>query len=158
AGRGRALVGRSRSRDRDRRRNGGGDLSREPSRIARSDSSASGRMIPTPAADLPPRPWGGAAVALDSVRPHTGPARPTILGVAIGAMVVIAMAATLTGIRHTVTSLIERTGPKTLFVVRFFREGVEIDGEDRDPMSFWERFPRLTVEEANRLRKLPSVE
>jgi putative ABC transport system permease protein len=115
-------------------------------------------MIPTRAADLPRRLWEGAAMALDSVRTNKVRAGLTILGVAIGAMVVIAMAATLTGIRHTVTALIERTGPKTLFVVRFFREGVEIDGEDRDPMNFWERFPRLTVAEANRLRKLPSVE
>src|SRR5262245_41018851 len=100
----------------------------------------------------------GAAMALDSVRANKVRAGLTILGVAIGAMVVIAMAATLTGIRLTVTSLIERAGPTTLFVVRFFREGVELDEDDRDPSRFWERFPRLTVEEAATLRKLPSVE
>ncbi len=97
-------------------------------------------------------------MALDSVRTNKVRAGLTILGVAIGAMVVIAMAATLTGIRHTVTALIERTGPKTLFVVRFFKEGVEVEGDNRDPGNFWERFPRLTVQEANQLRKLPSVE
>jgi putative ABC transport system permease protein len=72
-------------------------------------------------------------------------------------MVVIAMASTLTGIHATVSGIIERAGPKTLFVVRFFREGVEVE-DDQDRSSWWERFPRLTVEEANLLRKLPSVE
>jgi putative ABC transport system permease protein len=104
------------------------------------------------------RLFEGTAMALDSVRTNKVRAGLTILGVAIGAMVVIAMAATLTGIRHTVTGLIERAGPKTLFVVRFFREGVEVDEDNRDPGQFWERFPRLTVEEANLLRKLPTVD
>ncbi len=99
----------------------------------------------------------GVLMALDAIRANKVRAGLTILGVAIGAMVVIAMASTMTGIRATVTSIIERAGPKTLFVVRFFREGVEVDGDEVDRSNFWERFPRLSVEDADVLRKLPSV-
>lgn len=99
----------------------------------------------------------GVLMALDAIRANKVRAGLTILGVAIGAMVVIAMAATMTGIRSTVTSIIERAGPKTLFVVRFFREGVEVDGDEIDRSNFWERFPRLTIEDAAVLRKLGSV-
>ncbi len=65
-------------------------------------------------------------MAVDSVRANRVRASLTILGVAIGTTVVIAMASTLTGIHRTVTSIIERAGPKTLFVVRFFREGGDV--------------------------------
>src|SRR6185295_7988296 len=74
------------------------------------------------------------------------------------AMVVIAMAATLTGIHRTVTGIIERTGPKTLFVVRFFREGLAVDDGEVDRSNFFERFPKLTVDEARQLKRLPSIE
>lgn len=104
------------------------------------------------------RLYEGVAMALESVRANRLRAALTILGVAIGAMVVIAMAATLTGIHHTVSAIIERTGPKTLFVVRFFREGLAVDADEIDRSTFWERFPHLTAAEANQLRRLPSVE
>ena len=104
------------------------------------------------------RLYEGVAMALESVRANRLRAGLTILGVAIGAMVVIAMAATLSGIEHTVTGIIERTGPKTLFVVRFFREGLAVDAGDIDRNTFWERFPKLTVAEARQLRELPSVD
>jgi putative ABC transport system permease protein len=109
-------------------------------------------------APLGHRLYEGIAMALESVRTNRLRAGLTILGVAIGAMVVIAMAATLNGIRGTVTSIIERTGPKTLFVVRFFREGLEVDRDEVDRSTFWERFPKLTAAEAKQLRTLPSIE
>lgn len=109
-------------------------------------------------ASLGHRLYEGVAMALESVRTNKLRAALTILGVAIGAMVVIAMAATLQGIRGTVSSIIERTGPKTLFVVRFFREGLEVDRDEVDRSTFWERFPRLTPAEAKQLRHLPSIE
>ncbi|MFN0180089.1 MAG: ABC transporter permease [Gemmatimonadales bacterium] len=109
-------------------------------------------------ASLGHRLYEGVAMALESVRVNRLRAGLTILGVAIGAMVVIAMAATLTGIHRTVTSIIERTGPKTLFVVRFFREGLDVDRDEIDRSTFWQRFPELTVDEARRLRELPSIE
>ena len=97
-------------------------------------------MIVSGGSPLGHRLYEGVAMALESVRANRLRAGLTILGVAIGAMVVIAMAATLTGIHQTVTGIIERTGPKTLFVVRFFREGLAVDAGEVDRSNFWERF------------------
>ncbi len=98
----------------------------------------------------------GVGIALDSVRASKARAALTILGVAIGVMVVIAMAATVTGIRHSVTEQLESLGPRTFFVQRFFQEGLNIsDGSDE--LSPWRRNPWLTPEEAMMIRALPTV-
>jgi len=98
----------------------------------------------------------GMGMALDSVRANKTRAALTILGVAIGVMVVIAMASMITGINRAVAHQLETLGPKTFFVFRFFRGGITIsDGSDE--MSPWRRNPWLTVEEANLLKTLPSI-
>jgi putative ABC transport system permease protein len=95
-------------------------------------------------------------MALDSVRANKTRAALTILGVAIGVMVVIAMASMITGINRAVAHQLETLGPKTFFVFRFFRGGISIsDGSDE--MSPWRRNPWLTVEEAALLKALPSI-
>jgi len=98
----------------------------------------------------------GVGIAFDSVRASKGRAALTILGVAIGVMVVIAMASMITGINRGVTAQVETLGPKTFFVMRFFQGGLNIsDGSDeRSP---WRKNPYLTVEEAEMLRRLPSI-
>jgi putative ABC transport system permease protein len=98
----------------------------------------------------------GSAIALDSIRANKVRATLTILGVAIGVTVVIAMASAITGINHSVTSILERAGPKTFFVQRYFSGGLDVsDGSDE--LSPWRRMPWLTVEEAELIRGLPSV-
>jgi putative ABC transport system permease protein len=98
----------------------------------------------------------GIGMAFDSVRANKVRAALTILGVAIGVMVVIAMASMITGINRAVAAQIETLGPKTFFVFRFFRGGIEIsDGSDE--MSPWRKNPWLTPAEAGILRSLPSV-
>ena len=98
----------------------------------------------------------GMGMALDSVRANKVRAALTILGVAIGVMVVIAMASAITGINRAVAAQLETLGPKTFFVFRFFQGGLNIsDGSDE--MSPWRRNPWLTTEEAALLRTLPSV-
>ena len=98
----------------------------------------------------------GMGMALDSVRANKTRAALTILGVAIGVMVVIAMASMITGINRAVAHQLETLGPKTFFVFRFFRGGINIsDGSDE--MSPWRRNPWLTVEEAQLLKTLPSI-
>ena len=98
----------------------------------------------------------GMGMALDSVRANKTRAALTILGVAIGVMVVIAMASMITGINRAVSHQLETLGPKTFFVFRFFRGGISIsDGSDE--MSPWRRNPWLTVEEAQLLKQLPSI-
>ncbi|MGQ0702187.1 MAG: ABC transporter permease [Gemmatimonadales bacterium] len=98
----------------------------------------------------------GMGMALDSVRSNKTRAALTILGVAIGVMVVIAMASMITGINRAVAHEFETLGPKTFFVFRFFQGGIVIsDGSDE--MSPWRRNPWLSVEEAEYLRQLPAV-
>ncbi|HEY9384215.1 MAG TPA: ABC transporter permease [Gemmatimonadales bacterium] len=104
----------------------------------------------------PAQLFEGMGMALDSVRANKTRAALTILGVAIGVMVVIAMASMITGINRAVAHQLETLGPKTFFVFRFFRGGINIsDGSDE--MSPWRRNPWLTVEEAALLKALPSI-
>jgi putative ABC transport system permease protein len=80
----------------------------------------------------------------------------TILGVAIGVTVVIAMASAITGINRSITGILESAGPKTFFVYRYFSGGLEVsDGSDE--MSPWRRMPPLTVRDAELIRRLPAV-
>jgi putative ABC transport system permease protein len=99
----------------------------------------------------------GMGMALDSVRANKVRAALTIMGVAIGVMVVIAMASAITGINRAVAAQLETLGPKTFFVFRFFQGGITIsDGSDE--MSPWRRNPWLTPDEAALLRTLPTVD
>ncbi len=98
----------------------------------------------------------GSAIALDSIRANKVRAALTILGVAIGVTVVIAMASAITGINHSITGILESAGPKTFFVDRYFSGGLDVsDGSDE--LSPWRRMPWLTVEEAELIRQLPTV-
>lgn len=98
----------------------------------------------------------GVTLALDSVRASKVRAALTILGVAIGVMVVIAMAATITGIQNSVSEIVQRAGPKSFYVMRYFRAGIQIsDGSDE--MSPWRRRPRMTREEAEMISRLPTI-
>jgi putative ABC transport system permease protein len=102
------------------------------------------------------RLFEGMSMALDSVRANKTRAALTILGVAIGVMVVIAMASMITGINRSVQQQLETLGPKTFFVFRFFQGGIVIsDGSDE--MSPWRRNPWLTTDEAAHLKTLPAI-
>ncbi len=102
------------------------------------------------------RIFEGMGMALDSVRANKVRASLTILGVAIGVMVVITMASAITGVNRAVAKQLETLGPKTFFVFRFFQGGLNIsDGSDE--MSPWRRNPWLTPEEAELLRQQPSI-
>ncbi len=98
----------------------------------------------------------GVTLALDSVRANKSRAALTILGIAIGVMVVIAMASMITGIQQSVGDVVNRAGPRTFVVMRFFRDGIQIsDGSDE--MSPWRRRPMLSRHEADLIRRLPGV-
>jgi putative ABC transport system permease protein len=98
----------------------------------------------------------GSGIALDSIRANKVRAALTILGVAIGVTVVIAMASAITGINRSITNILESAGPKTFFVQRYFSGGLNVsDGSDE--MSPWRHMPWITVEEAELIRELPLV-
>ncbi|HKG34145.1 MAG TPA: ABC transporter permease, partial [Gemmatimonadales bacterium] len=82
----------------------------------------------------------GSVIALDSIRANKVRAALTILGVAIGVTVVIAMASAITGINQSVTNILEAAGPKTFFVYRYFSGGLDVsDGSDE--LSPWRQMP-----------------
>jgi len=98
----------------------------------------------------------GVGIALDSLRSNKTRAALTILGIAIGVMVVMVIASMITGINKGVTDIFEQAGPRTFYVFRFFQGGVVVsDGSDE--MSPWRRNPPLTVEEAERIEALESI-
>ena len=107
--------------------------------------------------NLMARALEGVTLALDSVRASKVRAALTILGVAIGVMVVIAMAATITGIQNSVSEIVQRAGPKSFYVMRYFQAGIQIsDGSDE--MSPWRRRPRMNREEAEMISRLPAIQ
>jgi putative ABC transport system permease protein len=113
-------------------------------------------MSPRRKGSLVSRMVEGSTIALDSIRANKVRAALTILGVAIGVTVVIAMASAITGINRSITNILESAGPKTFFVHRYFSGGLEVsDGSDE--MSPWRRMPWITVEEAELIRGLPAV-
>ncbi len=97
----------------------------------------------------------GVGIALDSLRANKTRAALTILGIAIGVMVVMAMAATVKGINGTVDRILQQTGPTTFYVFR--AEGGD-DSEDDETDPAWWRYPAIKPEEARLLRSLPSIE
>jgi len=98
----------------------------------------------------------GVAIALDSLRANKVRAALTVLGVAIGVTVVIAMASAIAGINRSISQILESAGPKTFYVFRYFSGGISVsDGSDE--LSPWRRMPWLTVDEAELIRNLPAV-
>jgi len=98
----------------------------------------------------------GVGIALQSLRSSKARAALTILGVAIGVMVVMLMAAMISGINKSVAGVFESIAPRTFLVWRFFQAGVNVsDGSDEN--SPWRRNPPIDELEADRIRLLPSV-
>ena len=94
----------------------------------------------------------GIGIALDSLKASKGRAALTILGIAIGVMVVMVIAAMIGGINRGVSQQLEQLGPRTFFVFRQFQAGIHVEGPGRR-----NRPPPLTVQEGQRLRTLPDV-
>ena len=104
----------------------------------------------------PARLLEGVGIAIDSIRSNKVRAALTILGVAIGVMVVIAIGSMITGINNSVTAMLETAGPRTFFVFRYFSGGINIsDGSDE--LSPWRKNPWITVDEAEQIRRLPEI-
>lgn len=98
----------------------------------------------------------GVGIALDSIRASKTRAALTILGVAIGVMVVMAMAAAIKGINSSIESILQSTGPKTFYVFRYWSGALQVsDGSEENAP--WRRNPPLKEEEAILLRQLPTI-
>ncbi len=98
----------------------------------------------------------GVGIALNALRANKVRAALTILGIAVGVAAVMIIAAMITGINRQVTDMLEQAGPRTFFVFRYFRGGLQIsDGSEE--MSPWRRMPPLTTSEARQIASLPGV-
>ena len=98
----------------------------------------------------------GVSIALESLRSNKARAALTILGVAIGVVVVMVIAAMISGINRSVSNIFESIAPRTFLVWRWFQAGVNVsDGSDES--SPWRRNPAISDAEADRIATLPSV-
>ena len=97
----------------------------------------------------------GVIIALDSIRANKVRAGLTILGIAVGVFVVVLMAAAIHGINQSVAKDFESTGPTTFFVSRYPITFEACDGT-ADTCK-WLRNPRLTLEDAEWLSRIPSA-
>ncbi|HSW30805.1 MAG TPA: ABC transporter permease [Longimicrobiales bacterium] len=99
----------------------------------------------------------GLIIAWEALRANKLRSSLTILGVAVGVSVVVAMAALITGIRTSVMSAFESAGPNNFVVTRFdftqVRSGEE--GNNRPP--WWDK-PEIEPEEAERIAALPGID
>src|SRR5918911_2825008 len=96
----------------------------------------------------------GVGIAFDAIRSNKVRAGLTILGVAVGVFVVVAMSAAVHGINASVARDLESAGPTSFYVYkRPISLGNICDGtEDTCP---WRRNPPLTLREAQALARLP---
>jgi putative ABC transport system permease protein len=98
----------------------------------------------------------GVGIALESIKTSKARAALTILGVAIGVMVVMVIGAIISGFNKGVSDSLQRAGPTTFWVGRFWQAGIQIsDGSDE--MSPWRRNPPLSVDDAKAIETIPSV-
>ncbi|MGH7567659.1 MAG: ABC transporter permease [Gemmatimonadales bacterium] len=96
----------------------------------------------------------GVGIALSSLRAHKMRAALTILGVAIGVMVVMVIGALIAGFNKGLSDMLETLGPKTFYVGRYWGGTGNEDPDDPNP---WQRRPPLTIAEAERLEALPTI-
>jgi putative ABC transport system permease protein len=99
----------------------------------------------------------GVGIAFDAIRANKVRAGLTIMGVAVGVFVVVAMSATVHGINSSVARDLESAGPTTFYVFkRPISLGNVCDGtEETCP---WRRNPPLTLREAEALGRLSTLE
>jgi putative ABC transport system permease protein len=98
----------------------------------------------------------GVRIALDAVRANKVRAGLTILGIAVGVFVVVAISAAIHGINQSVANDFASTGPTTFFVSRYPISFENCDGSDGT--CAWLRNPPIRPNEVESLRRLPSIE
>ncbi|UCF20603.1 MAG: ABC transporter permease [Gemmatimonadota bacterium] len=98
----------------------------------------------------------GVTIALQALRQSKVRTGLTILGVGIGVLVVVAMAAVIQGVNRSFDVLVEASGANTFYVVRSY--GVEMNTglEEEDPT--WRRRPPIPASFALALEALSTVE
>ena len=99
----------------------------------------------------------GVGIAFDAIRANKVRAGLTILGVAIGVFVVVAMSSVVKGINQSFAKDLEAAGPTSFYIYR--RPLNTINSCDPTEQDCPERRnPGITIAEANAIERLPSIE
>ncbi|WP_291158825.1 ABC transporter permease [Gemmatimonas sp. UBA7669] len=98
----------------------------------------------------------GVRIAIDAVRANKVRAGLTILGIAVGVFVVVAISAAVHGINQSVAKDFASTGPTTFFVSRYPISFEACDGSDNT--CAWLRNPPIRRNEVDALRRLSNIE
>ena len=98
----------------------------------------------------------GVGIALDALRANKTRAGLTIMGVALGVFVVVAMSSVVRGINESFRRDIEAAGPTSFFVYRRPIGGFNgCNGTDEDCPE--RRNPAITLDEVSLLERLPTI-
>lgn len=98
----------------------------------------------------------GVRIAIDACRANKVRAGLTILGIAVGVFVVVAISAAIHGINQSVARDFASIGPTTFFVMRYPISFENCDGSEGT--CTWLRNPPLRSNEIEAIRRLPTVE
>src|SRR5258708_11065693 len=98
---------------------------------------------------------GGVKIALDSIRTNEARAGLTILGTAVGVLVVTVMSAAVHGINEGVSSSSAAAGPTPFFISKWPAEINNCSGGAESCP--WIRNKPLTLAQAALIRRLPSI-
>jgi putative ABC transport system permease protein len=98
----------------------------------------------------------GVTIALQALRQSKIRTGLTILGVAIGVLVVVAMAAVIQGINGSFEEAIESAGPNTYYVVKSYGVEMSTGLEEEDPT--WQRRPAIKKYYAREIELATTVE
>ncbi|MFA6166599.1 MAG: ABC transporter permease, partial [Gemmatimonadaceae bacterium] len=98
----------------------------------------------------------GVGIALDAIRANRVRAGLTILGVAMGVFVVVALSSVVRGINESFARDVAAAGPTSFFLYRRPVGGFNVcDGSDESCP--WRRNPAITIDEAQAIERLPSI-
>jgi putative ABC transport system permease protein len=98
----------------------------------------------------------GIGIAFDAIRSNKVRAALTILGVAVGVFVVVTLSAAVHGINASVAKDLESAGPTSFYM---FRRPISLNTicDGTDDTCTWRRNPPITLNEADRIAKLPEI-
>src|SRR5918996_1668555 len=98
----------------------------------------------------------GVGIAIDAMRANKVRAGLTIMGVAVGVFVVVALSSVVRGINESFARDVEAAGPTSFFIYRRNIGGFQVcDGTDDTCPE--RRNPGITMAEANAIARLPSI-
>src|SRR5919206_910929 len=98
----------------------------------------------------------GVLIAVDSIRANKVRAALTIMGVAVGVFVVVALSSVVRGINESFARDVEAAGPTSFFIYRR-PIGVFQSCDGTDETCPERRNPAITIDEANAIERLPTI-